>query len=253
MTSDTQFLLASSRLFHSVKKYRYTKSDISLDGNRSLRFDRAPHTQEQHCVLSGCAGQKNCSTMMKSILSLTALLIAPLVVGAGVVDVNNVDVEDVVVEEMGNVKKIEKGDIRRNLVKFDSEKLERDRQARMERQRQRRERAREKLATVKPDLSKMHRMTKEELVAAQEQDHPWVRRASWGSNSDYEPYDFSGMADPSQEYDKWQQAYRMLGGFIDCDHDMDDDNHSGSGDNDAQGSDQACSRWMMWAAVSFLV
>lgn len=182
---------------------------------------------------------------MKSILSLTALLIAPLVVGAGVVDVSNVDVEDVVVEEMGNAEKIEKGDIRRNLVKFDSEKLERDRQARMERQRQRRERAREKLQTVKPDLSKMHRMTKEELVAAQEQDHPWVRRASWGSNSDYEPYDFAGMADPSQEYAKPTVC-------IDCDHDMDGDNHSGSGDNDAQGSDQACSRWMMWAAVSVL-
>jgi len=37
----------------------------------------------------------------------------------------------------------------------------------------------------------------------------------------------------------------MLGGYIDCDNHK-DGGGSGSGD----GGDGACSRWMMWAAVS---
>ena len=40
----------------------------------------------------------------------------------------------------------------------------------------------------------------------------------------------------------------MLGGFIDCDHDQDG---GGSGDHNGGGENGgACSRWMMWAAVS---
>ena len=38
----------------------------------------------------------------------------------------------------------------------------------------------------------------------------------------------------------------MLGGFIDCDNHKD----GGSGDQNG-GGDGACSRWMMWAAVSY--
>lgn len=51
-------------------------------------------------------------------------------------------------------------------------------------------------------------MTKEELVEAQEKDYPWVcRAATWGSgNSDY----YNPAADPSQEYDTWQQAIACL-------------------------------------------
>jgi hypothetical protein len=52
------------------------------------------------------------------------------------------------------------------------------------------------------------------------------------------------LADPSQDYDKWAQAYRMLGGYIDCDHDK-EASHSNDKNNG-----QACSRWMLWAAVS---
>ena len=47
--------------------------------------------------------------------------------------------------------------------------------------------------------------------------------------------------------DKWQQAYRFLGGVIDC------SNSWGGGSQDSGGGgggDGACSRWMMWAAVS---
>jgi hypothetical protein len=53
------------------------------------------------------------------------------------------------------------------------------------------------------------------------------------------------MADPSQNYDKWAQAYRMLGGYIDCDHPKSSNKDGGSRDS----NNMACSRWMIWAAV----
>lgn len=99
--------------------------------------------------------------------------------------------------------------------------------------------------------------------ALEGEEHEWIRRVNvdadkgrklWGNgNSGYDPYDStnSGLAPETQYYDKWQQAYRFLGGFIDCDHSWDagshdrNENHEG---NNNQG--QACSRWMMWAAVS---
>lgn len=145
-------------------------------------------------------------------------------------------------------------DIRRNHIHLDPTKLQLDREARMERQRIRREKARQKIASIKPDVSTMQRLTKEELMQAAEEDHPWVRRAGWSSNSNTDPYTTVGMADPSQQYDKWQQAYRMLGGFIDCDHMKSNNNNHKSGDQNQNqnqdGQSKGCSRWMMWAAVS---
>jgi hypothetical protein len=85
-------------------------------------------------------------------------------------------------------------------------------------------------------------MTKEEVEKLDDQ--PFMRRAAWGSGSSGTYAEF--LEDPSQEYDKWQQAYRMLGGYIDCDHSQGEG--SGSGDNN-NGDDTACSRWMIWAAV----
>lgn len=62
------------------------------------------------------------------------------------------------------------------------------------------------------------------------------------------------LLDPSQYYDKWAQAYRMLGGFIDCDHDKSNNNNHHSGDQQQQYQNMedktACSRWMLWASVS---
>lgn len=102
--------------------------------------------------------------------------------------------------------------------------------------------------------------------ALEGEEHQWIRRvnvdadksrALWGSGSSgYDPYDSSnsGLASETQYYDKWQQAYRFLGGFIDCDHSWSqgshdrNDNHDNNNNNNQQG--QACSRWMMWAAVS---
>uniref|UniRef100_A0A7S1FV75 Uncharacterized protein n=1 Tax=Corethron hystrix TaxID=216773 RepID=A0A7S1FV75_9STRA len=71
-------------------------------------------------------------------------------------------------------------------------------------------------------------------------------------------YENKIKADISAVYDPWAQGYRMLGGFIDCDHSKDE---SGSGSRDSGEQDDTddyddyydkptkpCGRWMMWAA-----
>jgi len=73
-------------------------------------------------------------------------------------------------------------------------------------------------------------------------------RKLWGNGNSNgaDPYDpAGGLVEETNYYDKWQQAYRFLGGFIDCSHGWGEGSHD-SGDN--QGSGEACSRWMMWAA-----
>lgn len=108
-----------------------------------------------------------------------------------------------------------------------------------------RERARRKIESIQPDLSQLKLLSEDEVTQAVKDDQPWARRLWGGSSSN----DAVELADASQYYDKWQQAYRMLGGFIDCDHDKDgEDNHSGDNDNEA--NENGCSRWMLWAAVS---
>jgi hypothetical protein len=181
--------------------------------------------------------------VLKSVLTLYVLWTAPLVVGAGIM----IPEASSLMSTSNNMT-----DIRKNHIHLDPTKLQLDRDARMERQRIRRERARQKIASIKPDVSTLHRLTKEELTQAAEDDHPWVRRAGWSSSSNNDPYTNVGMADPSQEYDKWQQAYRMLGGFIDCDHKKSNNNNHKSGDQNQNqdGQSKGCSRWMMWAAVS---
>jgi hypothetical protein len=101
----------------------------------------------------------------------------------------------------------------------------------------------------------LQRLTFDELVqwenATQSQRGlAWFSGGSgWGGS---EAFSSSVLADPSQYYDKWAQAYRMLGGFIDCDHSKsEDDHHSGDNKNNNKDKQKACSRWMMWAAVSF--
>lgn len=73
------------------------------------------------------------------------------------------------------------------------------------------------------------------------------RGLNWFGDSGTTTNSYSVLADPAAYYDKWAQAYRMLGGFIDCDHSKSENSHdNGDGDNNEDG---ACSRWMMWAAV----
>jgi hypothetical protein len=81
------------------------------------------------------------------------------------------------------------------------------------------------------------------------------RGLSWfgDSGSGVSAYSNSILADPSEYYDKWAQAYRMLGGFIDCDHAKSGDSHdNNNNNNNNNNNDGACSRWMLWAAVRLL-
>lgn len=102
--------------------------------------------------------------------------------------------------------------------------------------------------------------------ALEGEDHQWIRRVNvdadkgrklWGNgSSQYDPYSANtGLAPETEYYDKWQQAYRFLGGFIDCDHSWSQGSHDrqqgGNNNNKNNNQGQACSRWMMWAAVSF--
>ena len=150
---------------------------------------------------------------------------------------------------------------------------------------ERRRRAAEESRKLSPESGTTERLSTEEVQRlvrrAKEADpdgklpqHQWIRRMAWwdsfatfgdGIPSDYKPYD-DGYANSGYEYDMWAQGYRMLGGFIDCDWrqgEGEPDGDGGGGDGQRQrrnaerdlsgdNTDDACGRWMMWAAVSQL-
>jgi len=122
--------------------------------------------------------------------------------------------------------------------------LEKERKARQARIKERKKAFREKVSSWRPEEpEKLERVTEEQFKSMKsDRSLGWMSGSSGGSTYS------SSLADPTQDYDMWAQAYRMLGGFIDCDHDQ--DGEGGSGDNNNNGDDKsACSRWMMWAAV----
>lgn len=80
------------------------------------------------------------------------------------------------------------------------------------------------------------------------------RQLTWmggSSSSSSAAYSESFLVDPSQEYDKWAQAYRFLGGYIDCDYAWQSKNRNSrdgnNNNNNNNGNDNACSRWMIYA------
>jgi len=115
-----------------------------------------------------------------------------------------------------------------------------EREARRQRHRERNEKMKEAMKYIKPN--KIERVSEEELNS-----NPALRKLGWGNgNSKSNAVQY---ADPGDDYDMWQQAYRMLGGFIDCDHKKDQDGSHDDGDNNNDnGDDNSCSRWMMWAS-----
>ena len=124
------------------------------------------------------------------------------------------------------------------------EQREAERMARRERIKLRNEQVKEAMKYMQPES--VERVSEEELETLREA-HPSLRKLGWGNGKDRTIY----YADPGDDYDMWQQAYRMLGGFIDCDNPKGEGSHD-SGDNGGNrgGDDQACSRWMLWASVS---
>ena len=130
------------------------------------------------------------------------------------------------------------------------EEREAERVARRARMRERNERIKEAMKNIRPDT--VERLSEDEVRVLQEQ-HPSLRQLTWSfgsSGEDYSPY-----VDPGEDYDMWQQAYRMLGGFIDCDHPK-QSNQQGGGEHGEQNNHNnqnqqtGCSRWMLWASVS---
>jgi hypothetical protein len=103
----------------------------------------------------------------------------------------------------------------------------------------------------KAPQGKVERVSPEDFAKMDQQQQ--VRGLNWwGSGSaTSDAYSSSVLLDPSQYYDKWAQAYRMVGGFVDCDHDKSGDSHDNEDNNNNGGNNEdACSRWMIWAAVS---
>jgi hypothetical protein len=151
---------------------------------------------------------------------------------------------------------------------FPFEELEAERVAKKKRMKERRETAAKHYATLMPNPEQLERVDPAEwqemeqrnaennAAAANNNSNEKNRNlASWFSGSgSSSPYSTTVLAEPSTYYDKWAQGYRMLGGFIDCDHGSDGDEHSGdNNDNNDNDEGGACSRWMMWAAVSFVM
>jgi hypothetical protein len=63
-------------------------------------------------------------------------------------------------------------------------------------------------------------------------------------------YDVEPFVYGVDEYDEYQQAWRLMGFIVDCNPMVDDDYYgdgSGSGD---QGTEDGCARYILWAAVS---
>ena len=73
-------------------------------------------------------------------------------------------------------------------------------------------------------------------------------------------YKLSPFVEGESEYDEYQQAWRLLGFMIDCDDEitnwMTDDWYQQNGENRGsgdQGTGEGCNRYVMWAAVRFIV
>ena len=135
-------------------------------------------------------------------------------------------------------------------------KLEAMREFRAQLQRERERKDRRKVAKEvysklpKAPQGNIERVSPEEweIIDAQQK----KRGLSWfGDGNSGSAYSNSILADPGAYYDKWAQAYRMLGGFIDCDHAKSANSHDNGNNNNNNNNNNngACSRWMMWAAV----
>lgn len=127
------------------------------------------------------------------------------------------------------------------------EEREAEREARRARMRERNQRVQEAMKRMRPET--VERISADELATLQEE-NPSLRKLSWsfGGSDNAIPY-----VDPGDDYDMWQQAYRMLGGFIDCDHAKSQGSHDSGNNNNNNANQQGCSRWMLWASVSVSV
>jgi hypothetical protein len=128
---------------------------------------------------------------------------------------------------------------------------------------ERRERAKEIIAKHRPEPGQLHRMSPDEIrlvygnavkedPALDRPNHKWLRGLG-NSGYYYGSHVPNFLAPVDQYYDPWAQGYRMLGGYVDCDHSK-ENNRRGSHDNGKNNNNEkTCSRWMMWAAVRDII
>lgn len=121
--------------------------------------------------------------------------------------------------------------------------MEAETQARRKRQRERNERLKKAFQKVKPE--RVEKVSVEELESM---DSEYIRKLNWGTGKS--GGELSYFVDPGGDYDMWSQAFRMLGGFIDCDNQKSEGDGEDGGGGSQDGGNAKCSRWMMWAAVS---
>jgi len=182
-------------------------------------------------------------TMMRRVVTSLPALVILTTAASRVVEGGDVASHDILLDRDGVPRTYRKNSNATNPFHiFSAEELEAERRARKQRILERREKAKEFIRNAPPprDAEQLDKLSDEQVQRL-------GRKLGWFSNTDTSSYSSTFLADPSAEYDKWAQAYRMLGGFIDCDHDKDG---SGSGGGGGGG---ACSRWMLWAAVRCFV
>jgi hypothetical protein len=131
---------------------------------------------------------------------------------------------------------------------FSEEWLEQERMDKRRRMQERADRTRAVLHQLPPPHS-VQELTPQQLDEVQR------NLKNWFGSSITSSYSEGVVVDPAQTYDKWAQAYRMLGGLIDCDHTKQQKGQKGgqnnnNNNNNNNNSNKGCSRWMLWAAVS---
>lgn len=142
----------------------------------------------------------------------------------------------------------------RTMINSDKQQDELERMEIMKRFQERKEKFKQTVKQMKPETEQLEQVKPSDF---EDQDQ-FVRRTNWkdyinvGSAGSESYETVTGAADPSIEYDKWAQAYRMLGGYIDCDHSKSEGSHDSGDGNNGGDNGGACSRWMLWAAVRFM-
>jgi hypothetical protein len=139
------------------------------------------------------------------------------------------------------------------------EEWKQEKQNRIRRIQRRRELAREKMRQIIENphefstghAEKMNQDELDSLMNDLRQQDPYLQRpeSRWlrgGSKT-------SNIADPTLYWDKWAQAFRMLGIYLECqnsysrwmyDRELKDNNNKNNNNN------YGCKRWVLWAAVS---
>jgi hypothetical protein len=126
-----------------------------------------------------------------------------------------------------------------------------------ERMQERRERAKEKIREMvenpnEHSTDRAERMTKDDLDSFREsmkKNDPLLERPEnrwlW-NNKELKPYQQNGLADPGIYWDKWSQAYRMLGVYVECDNPKAKYYYGNNYNNN--NNNGGCQRWVMWSA-----